>query len=88
MQQIDCTYIIADPALWQASYPEDGDRHAIQEILDQGAYEGYAHDDWFRHDALELAENAPSIEAAEAILRAAYIGPDDMGVGLEWQISY
>lgn len=88
MIDIDCTFVLIEPALWQDQYPEDGDRHAIQEILDDGAYEGYEHAFWFKHDAYERAQSAQSLEEAEAILKAAYIGPDDCGVGLEWSVSY
>lgn len=50
--------------------------------------DGYRVRDWFQGGAatLDEAREAASAEEADAILRAAYLGPDVDGVTVEWGI--
>jgi hypothetical protein len=48
--------------------------------------DGYSVYDLFDGLAIEEAQEASTVEEAEAILRAAYRGPDVDGVGVRWVI--
>lgn len=51
--------------------------------------DGYRVSDWFRggQQTLDAAEDAASVEKADEILRAAYLGPDTDGVEVRWELS-
>ncbi len=51
--------------------------------------DGYRARDWFQggQATLDAAADADTAEAADAILRAAYLGPDSDGVVVHWTIT-
>ena len=51
-----------------------------------GEYEGAYHTDYFTQAGLRRARDAATSEAADAILRETYKGPDKDGVGVRWQV--
>lgn len=51
--------------------------------------DGYRVRDWFRggQATLDAAADAATAKDADAILRAAYLGPDVDGVTVDWRIG-
>lgn len=51
--------------------------------------DGYRIRDWFRggQNTLDAAEAAATAVEADAILRAAYLGPDADGVEVRWTVE-
>lgn len=54
-----------------------------------GDDDGYRFRDWFREgqETIDAAEAAGSLEEAEAILKAAYLGADCDGVEAKWTVT-
>jgi hypothetical protein len=51
-----------------------------------GQYQGAYFHDYFSADGLDRAKAAQTVEQAETILRATYLGADVDGIGVKWEV--
>jgi hypothetical protein len=73
-----CPKSFPDPADWASFCDPSG----WEKETDYGSFE-----EWFRRDAIALAQAATSAAHADSILRSAYTGRDALGVGVTWAIG-